>query len=823
MMKRILTVVALACAATITNAQNPQAITLEGTVRDSLTRSPEPYATIRVIANGSTKPLKAFAADANGHFRLTLPKAGTYSIECIVIGKQTLRRTVQVDGQTSTTLDDFLLQEISNTLGTATVTAERPLVKAEIDRVSYSMADDPEAQTNTLLEMLRKVPMVTVEGDDEIKVKGSKGFKVYVNGKPNQMMSANPSLIFKTYPASAVKKIEVITDPGAKYDAEGVAGILNIVTAEKVSTKGYTLTPNLSYGNRGVHGGIFAMAQMDKLTFSVHYNAGHGTQPDNTMLTERESFADTDNHLFRSVGSSDNTKYTWQQGNLEASYEFNPKNLLSVSAGIRAYSGSADFKSDDAMYRLDGTTKYAYNRLQRKDMRYPSYNLGADYQRSFNKENQFLTFSYRLESSPSSTTNHSFYNWDASLAPTFALTDLFSDKDQKFAEHTGQVDFTTPIAKHHTLSIGAKYIYRQNRSDNEEKQRTAGTTDDFQPVPTASLRYRHQTDIAAGYAEYAVKVGKFSARAGARYEYSKVHVNYPDQSRPGFSSKFSDLVPNVMLGFSISDLQMLKASYNMRIGRPDIDYLNPFVDKSNPQYVSYGDPNLDSERRHNMGLTYSLFSTKYSVNATLSYGTSTNELVDYNYVKDGVMYNTYGNILHSKDLSLDLYGNWTIVKGLSLFINGNVSYIDYKCYRTGDHNYGWKGSLWGNLHYNLPWRLRLGLSGGGRSKSLDLQGRSKGQWFYSAQLTRTFLKEDRLSVTITAARFIKPHMTVRDEILTETFRNTSVYSINAIRYGIGLTYRLGSLKSAVKKAQRSIENDDIVGGKSGESSLPGNQ
>ena len=821
MMKRILTVVALACAATLTNAQNPQAITLEGTVRDSLTRAPEPYATIRVIANGSTKPLKALAADANGHFRLTLPKAGTYSIECIVIGKQTLRREVKVDGQTSTTLDDFLLQEISNTLGTATVTAERPLVKAEVDRVSYSMADDPEAQTNTLLEMLRKVPMVTVEGDDEIKVKGSKGFKVYVNGKPNQMMSANPSLIFKSYPASAVKKIEVITEPGAKYDAEGVAGILNIVTAEKVSTKGYTLTPTLSYSNRGGHAGLFAMAQLDKLTFSVNYNVGQHNQPDFSMLTERESFNDAVNHLFRSEGSANDIKNTWQQGSLEASYEFNPKNLLSISAGIRAFSSDNDFKSEDTMYRLDDTKVYAYNRQQQREMSYPSYSFGADYQRSFNKENQFLTFSYRLESSPSSTTNHSFYNWDASLAPTFALTDLFSDMDQKFAEHTGQVDFTTPIAKHHTLSVGAKYIYRQNRSDNVEKERASGTTDDFMPS-ASSLRYRHTTDIAAGYAEYELKVKKFSARAGARYEYSKVHVSYPDQSRPSFSSNFSDLVPNVMLGFSITDLQMLKASYNMRIGRPDIDYLNPFVDKSNPQYVSYGDPNLDSERRHNMGLTYSLFSTKYSVNATLSYGTSTNELVDYNYVKDGVMYNTYGNILHSKDLSLDLYGNWTIVKGLSLFINGNGSYIDYKCYRTGDHNYGWEGSLWANLRYNLPWRLRLGLSGGGRSKSLDLQGRSKGQWFYSAQLTRTFLKEDRLSVTITAARFIKPHMTVREEILTETFRNTSVYSINAIRYGIGLTYRLGSLKSAVKKAQRSIENDDVVGGKSGES-MPGNQ
>ena len=146
-----------------------------------------------------------------------------------------------------------------------------------------------------------------------------------------------------------------------------------------------------------------------------------------------------------------------------------------------------------------------------------------------------------------------------------------------------------------------------------------------------------------------------------------------------------------------------------------------------------------------------------------------------------------------------------------------------KCYRTGDHNYGWQGSLWGNLRYNLPWRLRLGLSGGGNSKSFDLQGTSKGMWFYSAQLTSTFKKKNKHSITLSAARFIKPHMTVREETLTESFRNTNVYRVNTLHYGISVSYRLGSLKSAVKKAQRSIENNDVVGGKSSESSLPGNQ
>lgn len=176
-------------------------------------------------------------------------------------------------------------------LGEANVAAKKRTIKAEIDKMTYSVADDPEAATQTLTEMLRKVPMVTVDGDDNIKVNGQSGFKVYVNGKPNQMMSNNPKEIFKSYPASAVKKIEVITDPGAKYDAEGVTGILNIVTQAETATKGWTVTPRINVDNTGYGGGLFGTTQYGKFTLSANYGYGvnHWNQgSDNTNTTVYE-------------------------------------------------------------------------------------------------------------------------------------------------------------------------------------------------------------------------------------------------------------------------------------------------------------------------------------------------------------------------------------------------------------------------------------------------------------------------------------------------------------------------------------------------------
>lgn len=210
-----LTLCALAIAMPMAAQQSNYYIT--GTLCDSVTREAQAFATIRLAdkqakqttakAPNAGKVIRVATTEANGKFKITVPKAGNYTLEAVVIGMQPLRRDVTISStQPSLKLDTLYIKEYSNQLGAATVTAQRPLVKAEIDKISYSMVDDPEAQTNTTLEMLRKVPMVTVDGEDNIKVNGSSSFKIYVNGKPNNMMTSNPSTILKSYPASVIKK-----------------------------------------------------------------------------------------------------------------------------------------------------------------------------------------------------------------------------------------------------------------------------------------------------------------------------------------------------------------------------------------------------------------------------------------------------------------------------------------------------------------------------------------------------------------------------------------------------------------------------------------
>lgn len=791
-------------------AQRQSSFVVEGSLADSLTSFPEAYATVRVLSAGKEKPVKVVTSDADGKFRLTLPHTGDYSIQMSTVGKQTIVRNLHIVNAGTIHLGKLLFQESTTTLGTAMVMAQRPIVKAEVDKISYSMKEDPEAKTNNLLEMLRKVPMVTVDGEDKIQVNGNTSFKVYVNGKPNEMMSNNASLILKNYPASMVEKIEVITDPGAKYDAEGLAGVLNIVTKSDAKTSGYTFSPNINISNRGIKGGAFGMVQLGKLMLSAHYGVGQHSFPRTQSHTEREVYKDEINHLLTSEGYN-KYKGLYQYGGLDASYEFDKHNLLTVEMGFYGNKGDRNGNVLYQMFNSEGDKTYSYNVGSSDDSKYLSLNAAVDYQHTFDKPGKMLTLSYRMNTSPQSHTGYTNYTEIESVP--FELKDLYTDPDNKTIEHTAQVDFTIPFGKLHTFSTGLKYINRNNKSDNVEMNRVAGSDDAYVTDTKASLKYRHRNDIAAVYAEYGLKVSDFSARAGLRYEYSDVKVSYPDGKRDAFDSDFSDFVPTVSLGYNLTDTQLLKLGYNMRIGRPSISYLSPYVQHTTPQNITYGQPDLESEQGHNFSMGYSLFSPKFSVSATLSYALSNNGLATYSFVKDGIQHTTYANMLHSKVTNLNLFLNWMIVKGTSLNINGDVSYSDFKTYRTLDSNSGLQGGLWGGFKQELPWKLKLGLWGGCGSGRVTLQGKSSSYHFYSMNLSRSFLRNNAMTVTLNAVNIFDGHVRRTSTTSTENFRLHSVNLHQRSRFGISFSYNLGQLKQQVKKAKRTIVNSDVISGK----------
>ena len=807
--------------------------TIKGTLCDSLTRQPEAYATVRLLGVPSMKPLKANTTQLDGKFSITASKPGKYVLELMSIGKAPVRRqiTLAADKRVVDT-DTLYIKEYNSTLGVATVTAQRPLVKAELDKLTYSIADDPDAKTNTVLEMLRKVPMVTVDGDGNIKVNGSSGFKVYVNGRPNSMMSNNPKEVLKSMPASSIKKVEVITNPGPKYDAEGVGGILNIVTVGK-GIEGYTVTTNGGVSNADVDAGMYATVKQGKLTvsgtYSYNYYDGRNSHGDySSLFTGDPSTPSASNRYATSDSRSYNHSHS---GNFEASYDVDTLRLVTASFGIwtnRSHSHSLARRN--ATSPLSGATLYSYSDGGRgvSDNTYLYGNV--DYQRLFKRKGRMLTFSYKISGGTNGGDNYSFYDvaeaTDEWLPFVKRLSDEHTESNGRSMEHTLQVDYTTPIGKAHNVEVGAKYILRDNRSDDDRYVRQNGTDGEYTFDEQYSSHYRHENDILAAYLGYGLRLGNLSGRLGARYEHTFQKIKYELGEGENFSTGFDDVVPSASLGYRINDENNLRFGYNMRIYRPGIWSLNPYLNQTNPEALQQGNPNLVSEKNHNVQLTYSYFAAKFSVSCTMRYSFTNNNissvtsLVEDNTIESVknpmgklVSYTTYRNIGRTQTASLSSYVNWNIFKNTRLTMNLWGDYSDYND-RQQLHNYGYYGSAYVGVQQTLPksWRVNVGFYG--CTSNPNLQSKTEGMYNYNLNVQKSFLK-DRLNFNLYASNFLDAKRHYKSTVTGANFITHSDSSYNPWRVGINVSWRIGELSSGVKKVARSISNDDVKSAEGG--------
>ena len=803
----------LFCLCTIMAYGQKQALnySVKGVFADSLTHEKEAYATVRVsFYRMPDKLIKAAITDENGKFEIKLARPGNYIVSFTSVGKRTIVKKVTLSPNKFH--HDFGIvytSEEAEMLKGVEIVAQKPLVKAEIDKIAYSVEDDPDSKTNTTLEMLRKVPMVTVDGEDNIKVNGSESFKVHVNGKPNTLMSNNPKEVLRSLPANSIKSIEVITEPGAKYDAEGIGGILNIIT---VGTKmeGYNVTLGTNVSNKGIGGNGYGTIQLGKLTIAGNYSYTHFDSPRGFNENGREDFT-SDEFKFLNTNGWTKNKGNYQFGNLEASYEIDSLNLITLSANLYGGVFKGNGESFTNMQNKSLEDMYSYRTLKNSESSHHNLNVNFDYQHSFRKKGEYLTLSYKYNYTPFGSESRSEYV-DAIGMP-FDLNNQYFDNDAHTSEHTGQIDYVNPINRHHYIDAGLKYIYRSNDSDS--KFFNLDPNGNMQQDINQSNFFNQGQDILAAYADYQLKWKKLGFKAGVRYEHTFMDVEYKLSPERNFNADFNDIVPAVNLAYMFSPTTSLRANYNMRINRPSIWYLNPFRDTSNPNMVKYGNPDLETEKAHMLGLTYSTFSAKFSANIGLNYMFTNNGIEGYSFMKDGILEQTYRNAGKKQITRMSVWMNWNPGRTTRLSVNLDGSYSDFKSDQLNTRNSGFAGNFFANAQQTLPWDLRLSIYGGGSTKSVSLQGEGSSYNYYGVSLSKSFLKEKRLNVSINGSNLFNKYNTYRSETVTETFRSWNYSKSHSMRYGINISWRFGDMKTRVKDTVRSIHNDDVKSGDGG--------
>lgn len=690
-------------------------------------------------------------------------------------------------------------------LGEVSVTAARRLVKDDIDKMTYDMANDEESKTKNTLEMLRKVPLVTVDGQENIKVKGSSDFKIYRNGHPDPALEGeNASKILKSMPANAIKKIEVITEPGAKYDAEGTSAILNIVMKENTAMQGLSATVEFRANESGSwQPGANITTQLGKLTLSAEYgfiNAKGNTTKSKTHT--HNFFADnseqiTDQHMEGPIKI--------HYGDLSASYEIDSLNLISVSGGGYYVLPGMTGTADEERYRGDGSLDYSYTTT----FSTPTYKQQeiygrADFQHKTRLDGEVLTLSYMgMAKRQDQNVDASF---SAMVNTPFGYTDMTQRQHEKSQEQTVQADYVRPLGKVHKMEVGAKYIYRSNKSH---------TALDYEgdETPGVNSRFNHTTQVAAAYAEWMASVGRWSLRAGLRYEFSHMKAKYPDHSAEAFGKDLNDWCPSASVQYKIDDANSLRANYSTTINRPGIEYLNPARIES-PSSISEGAPGLNSSRNQRMGITFTHVGQKLTFSINPSYNFSNNQIGALRAVQDGKTWNSYGNGNRVRMFHTSAYAQanpWTtgtfsvnLGGGYWWFSNPN---LDMELGR-------WNGSMNVNYQQKLPWKLVLALGGGcSFGKAVSSVYAVDGNWAYHyATLQRSFLKDDRLTVQLAAQSPFERHAVYQPQTVQGDYTGWQRNIRTSQQFGVTVSYRFGSLKARVKKADRTIENNDVVGG-----------
>ncbi len=778
--------------------------TIKGIVKDTETLEGEVAAIAQLLRDGQN--LTYTITDSTGAFVLKTGATGSLTVKIENLGRKTIEKEITAGGGT-VDLGELLIENDAETLKESSVSALRTLVKIGADRLSYDVEHDIDARSLTALDLLRKVPMVTVDAQDNITVNGSSSFKVYVDGRPNQMLSNNPSQMFKVMPASLIKSIEVVTNPGAKYDAEGTGGILDVKTmsgaGSSVASDGIFGTVTGGLDTRGrMDGGVSFNAQKGKWTFGANI---HGMREsfggiESSVTT---SYPETST-IIRNLTSDASNSGGGMFSDISVGFEPDTLNLFNLSIGVNSFGHNSVVKDGRTTYTVNGVPLLSYAQVSANKMSMSFVDASLDYQHSFaGNRDRTLTLSYQYSGNPRKGNNTYELTYDSGeREERNSVTDDFS------SEHTFQADFTSPIGKGQTLSSGLKYIFRHNSAD-----------DAYNGVPSIYDYYNH---IGAAYAEYTATVRSLVVTAGLRYEHTFQNVDY-ELAGKDFDIDHGNLVPNASLQWNLSETGNLSLAYNMRIRRPGINSLNPYVDRSDPTSISYGNPAVRAEKNHRISLSYNFASPKWVLSLKVRERLGKGGISEYSFYDGSLLNTTYGNIIDRSSTGLDIYANWNISGTTRLYLNGDIDYNIYDSKQLTQHNSGWDGGLFGGFQTSIFWDMRLSLNTFIRGGDISLQGHSDPFGFGMAGLTKSFFK-DRLSVTVQGMTpLFSRYLTIHEYSGGNDFNSETLIKIPLRNVGFHISYTFGEIRHGDKKVRRSISNDDMDRNTSGGSIIPGGE
>jgi outer membrane receptor protein involved in Fe transport len=759
---------------------------ISGKILDKLTNQPVAFATIALKKAGKNEVVNGVISDDNGEFKLDEVTNGVYDVVISFLGYQEM-----IMDSIETTLKDpdynigdILLEQNAQILDEVQITEKRSLFENKVDKIVYNAEDDSSVTGGDAADVLRNVPLLSVDLEGNVSLRGSQNVRILINGKPSGMFSSNVADALKMFPADQIKKVEVITSPGAKYDGEGTGGIINIIT-KRTEIEGVAGNINTSIGNRSSNGNLNLNIGKGRFGFTTN-GAVFWSLPQDAENEFIRTSLSTGDELYR-YGGVTNTERLGFSGSANAFYDFNAYNAINTNLTLRGMGFNRDGTNTGTFFDVP------FERKSLSETGRSTFDWTSDYTMKF-EGSDVKQLVFAVQASGNISNNESFI--DESGASQREET-IINDADN--LELTGQIDYTLPVGNSNKLEMGVKSVIRNINSDSDHSVETF-----------RSNLFLYDQNVYSGYMSYNFFFKKLNFVTGVRYEHTRISGD-GDLDVQEFINDYDNILPNIAISKSFKGFRTIKVAYSRRIQRPSLNFINPFVNNSDFGNISQGNPFLNPELTDQIEMAYNTNFLGFTLFSSLYYRENKGIIEQVTTREDEIGFlNTFQNVGKNKSVGLNLFtskniGKFTFRGGGDIYtynatgvIDGNEvsnDAISYRLFTSGDLSF--TGSLKANF------------SGFFQAPRFTLQGQNPSFSIFSVGVRKEF---NNSSLGIRIVSPFKEFLNFNSDITNETagFNQVSSFAFPFRSFGISYSYKFG--KVDFKERRSKVNNTDLKEG-----------
>lgn len=707
-----------------------QKFAITGKVVDASLKTPLEFATITIFNSADSSMVNGGITDAGGTFVIDARPGKYYAhVEFISFSKKTVNGIIVSRDNPVAELGTIALESDAELLQEIEVRAEKSQMQLSLDKKVFNVGKDLANSGGTASDVLNNVPSVTVDVEGNVELRGSGGVRILIDGKPSGLVGISNTNGLRQIPANMIDRIEVITNPSARYEAEGMAGIINIIL-KKDRSQGLNGSFDLTLGNPSEYGVALNMNyRKDRFNFFTNYGLryrkgpGEGNQYQEFFRNDTTFITDQTSRRQRG-GLSNSVRFG-------ADYFFNEKNILTTAFNFR-YSDDDNFNKityRDYIFDLSNPTGVTF-RTDDEIEKEPNLEYSLTYRKNFDRQGHEFTADVRIQDNVEEE-NSEFI--EESFTPDGLVKtgpDLHQRSGNKEVQKNliVQLDYVQPFSQDGKFEAGLRSGIRDIQNDFLVEQETGD--DIWTPLAGLSNNFIYEENIYAAYGIVGNKFGKFNWQAGLRGEYSDVLTELV-QTDSVNARKYANLFPSVFLGYEFSEENSLQVSYSRRIRRPGFWELNPFFTYSDARNFWSGNPNLNPEFTNSYEVGYLQYFTKGSLTSSVYYRHTTDVIERIRIqLSDTSSFTQPVNLATSDDYGVELTWSYDPVKNWRL--NGNVNMFrsitegTYEGQVFSADTYSWFGrlssrvTLWKKIDFQVNFNYR--------APRKTTQGRSFAMW-----------------------------------------------------------------------------------------------